>query len=273
MPQRHAIRYPRRASLALLRARPFPLRPPPSPIRPERSDLTSRRVGARRSKRSSTSSGDDASAEEDLVPSLPRLAPPARRRRLSLLTSYRFIRPEADGRVVVDIPVVSGEEVATVANAVEARGGVVLHASERYGTIRARVHLENLEDLAAIPQVRGIFGAPGRSRTRSTIPKATGRTGPTKRERFFETTSAGMKVGVLCDGVDSLAALQASGDLPAVTVLPGQAGSGHEGSAMLEIVHDLAPAAPALLRDGDHLSRSVRSKHSGPCGLGLPRHR
>src|SRR6185369_11108521 len=57
-------------------------------------------------------------------------------------------------------------------------------------------------------------------------------------------TGAGVKICVLSDGVDSLAALQASGDLPpAVDVLPGQAGSGDEGSAMLEIVHDLAPGA------------------------------
>ncbi|HMG35881.1 MAG TPA: S8 family serine peptidase [Blastocatellia bacterium] len=61
---------------------------------------------------------------------------------------------------------------------------------------------------------------------------------------FFGTTGAGVKIGVLSDGVDSLAALQASGDLPSVvTVLAGQAGFGDEGSAMLEIVHDLAPGA------------------------------
>jgi hypothetical protein len=60
----------------------------------------------------------------------------------------------------------------------------------------------------------------------------------------FGATGAGVKVGVLSDGVDSLAALQASGDLPAgVTVLAGQAGSGDEGSAMLEIVFDMAPSA------------------------------
>src|SRR5690606_33300437 len=60
---------------------------------------------------------------------------------------------------------------------------------------------------------------------------------------YFGVTGAGVKVCVISDGVDSLAALQASGDLPAVDVLPGQAGSGDEGSAMLEIVHDLAPNA------------------------------
>ena len=53
-------------------------------------------------------------------------------------------------------------------------------------------------------------------------------------------------MGVLSDGVDSLTAIQASGDLPAVTVLPGQAGSGDERTAILEIVHDLAPGADLL---------------------------
>lgn len=56
----------------------------------------------------------------------------------------------------------------------------------------------------------------------------------------------GLKIGVLSDGVASLAAKQATGDLPAsVTVLPGQAGpaTGDEGTAMLEIVHDVAPGA------------------------------
>jgi uncharacterized repeat protein (TIGR01451 family) len=53
----------------------------------------------------------------------------------------------------------------------------------------------------------------------------------------------GIRIGVLSDGVDSLAALQMAGELPAVTVVPGQAGSGTEGTAMLEIVNDLAPGA------------------------------
>jgi subtilisin-like proprotein convertase family protein len=60
---------------------------------------------------------------------------------------------------------------------------------------------------------------------------------------FFGVTGSGVKVGVLSDGVNSLAGQQAAGELPAVTVLPGQAGSGDEGTAMLEIVNDIAPGA------------------------------
>ena len=56
-------------------------------------------------------------------------------------------------------------------------------------------------------------------------------------------TGTGVKVCALSDGVDSLAASQAAGELPEVDVLPGQAGDGDEGTAMLEIIHDLAPRA------------------------------
>ncbi len=59
----------------------------------------------------------------------------------------------------------------------------------------------------------------------------------------FSTTGAGVKIGVLSDGVNTLATRQMNGELPAVTVLAGQAGSGDEGTAMLEIVSDVAPGA------------------------------
>jgi hypothetical protein len=54
-------------------------------------------------------------------------------------------------------------------------------------------------------------------------------------------TGAGVAVGVVSDGVTNLAAAQARNELPAVTVLA--AGAGDEGTAMLEIVHDMAPGA------------------------------
>jgi hypothetical protein len=59
----------------------------------------------------------------------------------------------------------------------------------------------------------------------------------------FHVDGTGVKIGVISNGVVSLAQSQALGDLGPVTILPGQAGAGDEGTAMLEIVHDLAPGA------------------------------
>jgi subtilisin-like proprotein convertase family protein len=65
-----------------------------------------------------------------------------------------------------------------------------------------------------------------------------------KARQKFGVSGVGVTVGVLSDGVDSLSLSQATGDLPPdVDVLPGQAGFGDEGTAMLELVHDIAPGA------------------------------
>ncbi|TWP47323.1 S8 family serine peptidase [Lentzea tibetensis] len=56
-------------------------------------------------------------------------------------------------------------------------------------------------------------------------------------------TGVGTKLCALSDGIASLAVSQAAGELPAVDVVPGQEGSGDEGTAMLEILHDVAPNA------------------------------
>ena len=68
----------------------------------------------------------------------------------------------------------------------------------------------------------------------------------------FGADGTGVRIGVLSDGVASLAASQALGDLGTVTVLPGQAGSGDEGTAMLEIIHDLAPGAAAVVTPSEN---------------------
>ncbi len=60
----------------------------------------------------------------------------------------------------------------------------------------------------------------------------------------FGITGSGITVGVISDGVDSRADAQATQDLPAaIEVHPTLPGTGDEGTAMLEIVHDLAPGA------------------------------
>jgi hypothetical protein len=105
---------------------------------------------------------------------------------------------------------------------------------------------------------RAIVTAGLRNRTQGTLlPAATNSSEGDVAHRaaeardFYGYDGTGVKVGVLSDGVDSLARLQASGDLPQnVTVLSGQAGEGDEGAAMLEIIHDLAPSAQLFFATG-----------------------
>ena len=65
----------------------------------------------------------------------------------------------------------------------------------------------------------------------------------------YGNTGAGMKIGIISDGVDHLAASIASGDLPADTTVLSNTLGGDEGTAMLEIVHDMVPDAKLYFHD------------------------
>ena len=167
---------------------------------------------------------------------------------------------DASGRIAVDIrATVTAEVLDHIANL----GGTVLSRVPQYRAIRARLpfDLETVEALATLADVQAIriadpaitrsqprpFQVPGPES--APTGKMDTSEGDVAHQAFlarqrYGVDGTGIAVGVLSDGVDSLADRQASGDLPAqVTVLPGQAGEGDEGTAMLEIVHDLAPGA------------------------------
>jgi len=172
--------------------------------------------------------------------------------RLAPLTSYRFVKPDADGRVAVDVGISDAEAIGAVSAAIQARGGAVRNAHPTYLLVRARVHLEDLEAIAAVPGVLNIRTAVPPQFSVLNVSEGVKTHGADEARTFFGTTGTGVKVGVLSDGVDALATLQGSGDLPpSVTVLSGQAGSGNEGCAMLEIVHDMAPDAQLFFATAD----------------------
>lgn len=164
--------------------------------------------------------------------------------RLASLKAFRFEQPESDNRFPVDILLHSAGGVKPVLNKLKSLGGVVRARSYVYLRISARVHLEDLEVLAGMPEI---------NKVRQAIPFFTEKINTSEGDKthgaqlaraFYGSDGTGVKVGVISDGVDSLSSVEATGDLPPdVQVLPGQAGSGDEGTAMLEIVHDLAPGA------------------------------
>jgi hypothetical protein len=170
----------------------------------------------------------------------------------------RSVDVAADGTVTVDI---RADVTPEVLAQIRGEGGDVINAVPAHRAIRARLPLDRLEAIAALSEVQTIRPA-DRMTTRQRTPAAARRRvngdveidlvntsegllahRASASQSFYGVTGAGVGIGVLSDGVDTLAARQATGDLPAVTVLAGQAGSGDEGTAMLEVVHDLAPGA------------------------------
>ncbi|MEU4560572.1 S8 family serine peptidase [Actinoplanes sp. NPDC023936] len=160
-----------------------------------------------------------------------------------------------------------------------AAGAGIRHPSAATGTVLAEAPLAALTTIAGWSDVTGVSLKHGLTTGRQTDPAAppAADTKQAKAERIatalrapaiaaagqgsvvsegdrthaadtartrHRVTGTGVKVCALSDGVDSLAASQASGDLPAdLDVLAGQEGSGDEGTAMLEILHDLVPNA------------------------------
>src|SRR3954447_25374005 len=158
-----------------------------------------------------------------------------------------------DGHVVVDVKArITDELVARVTGL----GMEVLASDPESGTLRVHLDIAQVEALAALPDVSFVQPKQDAQVHQAAPNVLVTQTGQGSRSSqgdithlayaaraAFGATGTGVKIGVLSDGVSNLAASQASGDLGPVTVLPGQIGSGDEGTAMLEIIHDLAPGA------------------------------
>jgi hypothetical protein len=139
------------------------------------------------------------------------------------------VRVDDAARVHVDVTVTDASETGLAV--LRAHGLDVEIVNEQFGVVEGWIPAENLEALAAEPVVVivrppsyatrriGSVNSQGTAIHRCDVAQATG------------TTGAGIRVGVISDGVDGLAASQGSGNLPAVQVLSG--GSGDEGTAML----------------------------------------
>lgn len=186
---------------------------------------------------------------------------------------FRPLRTGARGLAVIELKTTS---IAAAERQIAALGGEVVYSSERSGAIRAKLSVLNVEALAQLPEVQSIRPAvpvrrnalwsSGLLRSHS-VPQFSllhalhlaPFIGSVTSQGFVAHAAnqvfpggidgTGVKVGVLSDSAlpDRVAALIATGDLPPdVTVLPGQEGpsdGANEGTAMMEIVHDLAPGA------------------------------
>ena len=163
-------------------------------------------------------------------------------RTASALSSVEALAIPADGRLEVDIDLLAPADLAPVAASVGKLGGAIRFASAQFRSLRATLGADSIRPVAALAGVRRIVAARP-AFTHGVVSEGDRAHAADTARNLHGLDGRGIKICALSNGVDELVYSQATGELPAVEVLPGQAGGGDEGTAMLEIVHDLAPGA------------------------------
>lgn len=145
---------------------------------------------------------------------------------------------------------IDGAGVASHVADLQAMGVVPASVAGPFGFLEAWVPYDRVLDVAALPYVRlvGLAGIPcadlgaqesqGDHIHRADLARST-----------FGIDGTGVKVGIISDGAVNAALAQGSGDLPPIQL--NAVGSGDEGTAMMEIVHDLAPGAGIAFSSGN----------------------
>ena len=125
-------------------------------------------------------------------------------------------------------------------------GGVVVSSSVRWKVMHVRLPLSALESVAEREDVLAVRRAAGFFRKKTNTSRGDTAHKAASARQIYGVSGRGVKIGVMSDSVRHMSDVQASGDLPSsVDVLDDGIGIGDagEGTAMLEIVHDLAPNA------------------------------
>jgi len=149
----------------------------------------------------------------------------------------------------------------------------VVNSFAPYRAIRAWLPLNQVEEVAALPDVVAIRPAIEPIHRKLTTSEGDVAHRANLARSTFGINGSGVSVGVLSDSVDNLAQVQKTGDVGAVTVLPGQSGvpDTGEGTALLEIVYDLAPGAAAFFATtGDSeasMATNIQALRSAGCDI------
>ena len=154
----------------------------------------------------------------------------------------------ADGRrhVYLDCSPLGPTQLATLAQV----GVAIERADMASGRVQAWVEGDSLDALAAFSWVRAVRAIDPAVVRSGSVTTEGDRAARSDVLRGGGPAGAGVVVGVISDGIDHLADAQATNDLPADVAVPSdprcRRGSGDEGTALLEIVHDVAPGARLL---------------------------
>lgn len=174
---------------------------------------------------------------------------------------------DAAGMVTVDV---KGGITEALKGRVLALGGTIVNAHPEYGALRAQMPIAAVETLAEDAGVKQVVTA---ERLQLNVGSLTTQGYISHKANVAGFTGAGVKVGVLSNSASAarVAALMASGDLgPGTTVLEASTGT-DEGTAMMEIVQDLAPGAQIYFATANggqaHMAANIAALAAAGCTI------
>jgi hypothetical protein len=142
-------------------------------------------------------------------------------------------------------------------------GGTIINKFPEYRAIRALIPITAVETIAAHPDIQFINLAAQASTSKAISSDRAAPASPLKKTtsegdvahranlvRAIGWTGKDVKVGVIADSVDNLAYVQQFGDLPYVEKVNQMLSGSGKGTAMLEIIYDLAPDAELFFATG-----------------------
>ncbi len=170
---------------------------------------------------------------------------------LQPMLDVRTLRMTGPGDVQVYIMVDNAGGDAQ--QALKKRGAKIERVDADAGIVQAQVPAALLRDVASVPAVRTIRLPDYPVRQAGTVTSEGDAILNAQSARSqFNVNGSGVTVGVISDGVGGVAASQLLGDLPAVDLTTcnvtggNPRATGAEGTALLEVVHDLAPGASLM---------------------------
>ncbi len=173
---------------------------------------------------------------------------------------------DEDELVLVDI---RADVTSALLERIVELGGTVIDSVPKYRSIRAELPLTAIATLAEFDAVRFIRPADLAVTKKVNTTEGVAAHQVATARTTHAATGAGIGIGVLSNGVRTLAQRQSSGDLPdQVTVLFGQEGEGDEGTAMLEIIHDIAPDAELFFATGVYGQARFAANAEALCAAG-----
>ena len=163
-------------------------------------------------------------------------------------TNFLF---QVDQKARLRVTISYSENSEPIMNVIEKAGGEIVSSNKKMKQIVAWIPYQNLTTIAEEESVVNIKETErGHLRTGSVTSEGDSIHNAEDVRNYIGADGTGIKVGVISDGCDNIASSQLTGDLPSpIDVIDNSAG-GDEGTAMMEIIYDLAPGADLAFSEG-----------------------